>query len=356
MPGKKKLMIVDDSEIDRSILKNILAANFDVVEADNGYAALELITNHAFDLDGLLLDISMPILDGFAVLDIMKENGVKVPTILISAEATTANVQRAMEYHISGFISKPYDAQTVLAKVAKTFDAQLAEESSAKGEEEGNARSDAEEIEMYIARLTAIYREYLKLGKRDESKYRRVSKLVKILLSAYEPPNRLPLDSGTIKLISNAAYFYDIGMMGLPDDMFGKKTLVGKEKEIFESHTRIGANIISLNSSRACKNFVQVCAEICMNHHERYDGNGFPYGIKSGKISPYGQIVHLAIWFDTVFIRREDFNRLQFEFVLNELNIDRGAVAPEYVELLGKCRGSILYFYKNLEPNEQVAT
>lgn len=109
---------MDDSEIDREILKNILGDEFQIIEAYNGYDGLEIILKREEHLDGILLDVSMPVLDGFSVLRVMRENNIKyIPVFLITAEATKDNVVRAAEYNVSEFIVKPFERDKVLKRI-----------------------------------------------------------------------------------------------------------------------------------------------------------------------------------------------------------------------------------------------
>lgn len=353
--NKKKLLIVDDSQIDRSILKNILSGYCYIEEAENGYAALELLMGQD-DFDGMLLDISMPILDGFNVLDILDKNHISIPTILMSAEATSENVRRAARHQVTEFIGKPYEPDVILPRAKKVFGVDTEEKlSPVRLEEETRGGMEAYETDMYIARLSSVYQGYLKNRDQDDSRYRRVSALMEILLNAYEQPGKLPLDANTVRVASKAAYFYDIGMMGIPDELVEKGELSEDENETYESHTQIGANILALNGSRACRAFVRLGSEICLTHHERYDGKGFPRGTQGNKNSAYGQFCRLAIRFDEafrfdeLFVENKDVSRVQFDLAMNELNVDRGMFAPEYMSLLEKCKGDILRYYKKLD-------
>ena len=118
MIDSKRLLIVDDSEIDRKILRNILSKYFEITEVENGYAALEIFTKRTSLFDAVLLDISMPVLDGFNVLDIMSENNINIPILLVTAEATASNVQHAAKYSVAGFISKPFEPKLILEKLS----------------------------------------------------------------------------------------------------------------------------------------------------------------------------------------------------------------------------------------------
>ncbi|MBR4344507.1 MAG: response regulator [Lachnospiraceae bacterium] len=118
----KRLLIIDDSEIDRSILKNILEIDFDIIEAENGYKGLETILNKRKEIDGILLDLHMPVLDGFHVLQLMKENGIiEIPVIIITAESTEQNLVKTVSYNIRDFICKPFDKDLIRNRLRTMF-------------------------------------------------------------------------------------------------------------------------------------------------------------------------------------------------------------------------------------------
>lgn len=103
--ANKKVLIIDDSEIDRSILKNILDEDYDIIEAENGFKGIETLLSRRRVIDGVLLDLHMPILDGFHVLELMKENGLSdIPVIIITSESTEQNLMKTVSYNIRDFI------------------------------------------------------------------------------------------------------------------------------------------------------------------------------------------------------------------------------------------------------------
>ncbi len=120
--GFKTIMIVDDSAIERRILKNILNKNYKIIEAGNGYMALDNILEKKMLINLILLDISMPVLKGFDVIDILEKNNVTIPVILITAEATFENVINARKRNVKDFIGKPFDAETVQQRVASVLE------------------------------------------------------------------------------------------------------------------------------------------------------------------------------------------------------------------------------------------
>ena len=121
------------------------------------------------------------------------------------------------------------------------------------------------------------------------------------------------------------------------------------EREIYEQHTVMGAKIVRLNESSNCKHFIKACSEICMHHHERYDGKGFPHGLKGSDNLIQSQVCGFAIRFDRMFNKRPEYNDMQFDFVISELSFDKGAFSPEMYDLVEKCRYEIINYYKSLD-------
>lgn len=143
--------------------------------------------------------------------------------------------------------------------------------------------------------------------------------------------------------------------MHIPTELILKEDpLKNSEKEIYNSHTVMGSKIIRLNSSEKCRFFVKVCSDMCLHHHERYDGKGFPYGLRGEENSIYNQLCGLVAKFDTLFIKRMDVNMNQFDFVINEIKVDRGAFSSEIIDLISKCCRKIMRFYKSIKVEEAV--
>ncbi len=337
---EKKLMIVDDSEIDRVILKTILEDDFDIVEAENGYVAIEILSSKRHTLDGILLDISMPLLSGFDVLRLIRDNQLaQLPVFLISAEATKDNVLKASEFGIAEFISKPFDREDILRRVRSRLGVlasyQLSEE-------------DVEEMFRYIGSLENLFRTYLSNFNRDDTHYRNMAALMKILLSRYRSQTSdTELTKEKIEIISRAAYLCNIGDMLIPD----KLSVISKKPEnlkvLAKYHTRLGADIIRLNHSKPCRFFVDVCSDMCINHHERFDGTGYPNGASGRNISVFNQMCRLADEFDAIFSRLYGSNEAQVSFVINRLMKDEGIASPEMLALLEGCNASISAHYKS---------
>ena len=208
------LLVVDDSEIDRTILKNILASTYNVIEANSGYAALEILNNPTLKIDGLILDINMPGLGGFEVLSLLdKSRHAGMHILLISAEAQKNNIIKAANFGCSGFFKKPYDKDQVLTKLKALYAnkdaAPVIQTNSSNGTITDN---ELRATAVYAEKLRRVYLTYLMAEKKNDSLYIHVSEIVHILLENYfaiKAPRDLTPEG--IEIISQAAYFYDIG-------------------------------------------------------------------------------------------------------------------------------------------------
>lgn len=335
--NSKKVLIVDDSEIDREVLKSILCDEFQVTEAVNGYEGLEIILSKKNEIDAILLDVSMPVLDGFGVLGVMKQNNIRgIPVFLITAEATEANVKHAVEFNISEFIKKPFDREEILRRL---------KEKLRNIEYMELSKEDVLATRRYIFNFKELYKKYLVNFNRDTGHYMRMVGLMKILLNKYAASNvGVQLGAEEIEVISEAAFFCDIGFMLLQGGLRGnsREEMNGEQ---YQSHTSLGAELVRLNGTKECEYFVSVCADMCENHHERYDGGGFPNRIAGKNNSIYTQMCRLVDEFDYLYYKYKEHNELQFDFVMGIITMDKGAVSPEVISLLADIKFNIVAYY-----------
>lgn len=335
---ERTVLIVDDSEIDRSILKNILSENFEVLEAENGFSAIEIVSLNRHEIDAILLDIMMPHITGFDVLRLLKESGLDhIPVFLITAEATKENVLRAAQYNIAEFISKPFDRDDILNRMKLLLGIRT---------QYWLTVEDISQMRMYIEKLEALYKVYLTNFGKDDAHYRRMVDLMQILLTRYASKHKdSQLDKEKIEIISKAAYFCDIGAMMVPDKMAGFSRDPEKLEMLTRNHTKFGSSIIKLGESKHCEFFMEVCSEMCMNHHERYDGLGYPRGISGKSLSAYSQMCRLVDEFDSLFSKFYGANELQVNLVMKKILRDDGLVSEEIMSLFDDCRIGISSYY-----------
>lgn len=339
--NKNTLLIVDDSEITRELLKNVLSDKFDIIEEDNGYSAIDIIQSKAEELAAIILDVSMPKLNGFGVLEAMKKNNIsEIPVFMISSEATSNNVEEAAQYNVFEFIKKPFDHLDVLKRI--THDLITKKQLPAD-----NQLTDITIVEtrQYIEDLKKIYNLYLDNFGKDRKHYERMTQIMEILLKRYTSVSKeIKLQPIHIELISKAVYFCNIGDMGVLKVF---RTDNSKQnKDIYMNHTVLGADIIKLNYSENCKYFVQICSNICAQHHEKNDGTGFPYKLSGDKISIYAQMCQIIDEFDNLYYEYTEYTQLRFDYTLNKITQETGAIAYEVCNLFKGCKYEIIEYYQ----------
>ena len=338
---RKQLLIVDDTEIDRIILKSILARDFDIIEASNGNIAFDYITKFQDQIDAILLDIVMPHIDGFDVLRFMQDKGMNsIPVFLVTAETTRDNVEKAVRFGVSDFIGKPFEREDVLRRLRSrlglvpTYDL---------------TKDDLKATQAYIADLEAFYKKYLHNFGKDDAHYRVMVDLMRILLTQYSRSQRnTKLNPESIELISKAAYFCDIGEMLVPDKRL--QAMLDRSEEhnaLVDRHTVYGSNLIRLNTSRSCEYFVEICASMCLHHHERYDGTGYPNGLLEENNSIYNQMCRLVDEFDQMRSKFYGDKSRPVKFVSKRLLNSEGLVSPKLLALLENSESLLVdYFMK----------
>jgi len=338
---RKRLLIVDDSEVDRIILRSILASEFEIMEASSGNLAFEYITEKKDLLDAVLLDINMPHVDGFDILQFMKDKKIEdIPIFLVTSEPTLENVERALQYHVEEFIGKPFDKEDVLRRlrsrlgIPPIYDLQ---------------KLQLAETQKYVASLESFYKNCLTIMGKNDDHYRTMSDLMEILLTGYSRSSKgTKMKADNIKLVSQAAYFCDIGELFIPDKRLLLLEGRSQASALQKNHTELGASFIRLNQSKDCNYFVEICASMCQHHHERFDGKGYPHGITGKNNSFFNQLCRLVDEFAMMRSKFYGGKGKPVSFVIKRLlNDNEGMVSPEVFSLLEDCEKSILnYFMK----------
>ena len=343
---KKRLLIADDSFIDREILHHILENYFEITDAKNGYEALDILTKKEVKFDAMLLDVVMPLIDGFSVLQLMQNNGLTgIPIIMMTAEATKENVRRAAEFGITSFVSKPFDGEMVLEKVHTLLDIEPRNTNVYSGPLK---EFDINDTNIFIGRLTGVYKDYLKNKGVSDEKFKRVSELTRILITEYGSQFvGDEYEPAKINMITTAAYFYNIGYMTIPDRCIDFPKKNESDYRMFQKHTTAGAKFVRMNTASSCAYFSAVCSDICMYHHERADGTGFPHQLTSEETPSHAQICAFAMQFDEIFCKLDDFTRQNFNIAISQLSVDTGAFSEEIYKLARECKGTITDFYRN---------
>ena len=348
IPARKQLLLVDDSELDREILKNILENEFEIVEANNGYTAVKMIQSGILKFNALLLDLQMPILDGFAVLSILSQNHLNnIPVFIITSEPTKQNIEKAAQFGVSQFIMKPFDSDAVIGRLKSVLKMEADVEDDSDLTEITD--TDMAETDRYIKKLKSVYDRFLEYNDIDKSKYERASGLMDILMKKYMTvTNDHTLTPARIKIICKAAYFYELGMTMMPSHLVKSGPQNPHDNAIYKNHTICGSDMIMMNDNFSCQFFVKCGSEMCMHHHERWDGRGFPHNLKENENSPYTQLLSIAIAFDSAYVRHNDFSDRYFDITLNELTAAKKQTlySPAMIEIFKGARTGIVSYYQ----------
>lgn len=299
IPEKQKILIVDDSEMNRAILTGILDDGYDFLEAENGLQALDVLRAHR-DISLVLLDIVMPELDGFGVLSVMGEQHWidQTPVIMISAESDSMLVERAYQLGATDYISRPFDKSVVRRRVMNTL--------MLYGKQKHLMRMITEQVyrrEKSNRLMTGILSHIVEFRNAESGPHvqhiQTVSEL--LLRQLARKTDRYTLTEDDIALISTASALHDIGKISIPDSILNKPgKLTAEEFEIVKTHAAVGASILQNLPMTQDEPLIQVAYQICRWHHERYDGHGYPDGLVGGQIPITAQVVSLADVYDAL--------------------------------------------------------
>ena len=295
-----RVMIVDDSEMNRFLLREMLGQELEILEAENGEECLELLQRYGTDISLVLLDIVMPLKSGFEVLEEMDKNHWlgEIPVIMISSEDSAAAIRRAYELGVTDYISRPFDAQVVYRRVMNTIKLYTRQRhlvdlvKDQLYEKEKNNR-------MMIAILSKIVE--FRSGE-SGSHMLHINMLTEWLLEELvHRTDQYPLSWTDRLLICTASSLHDIGKIGIPESILNKRgKLTTEELEEMKKHTLIGASILKNLGRYQKEPLLETAYQICRWHHERYDGKGYPDGLKGEEIPIAAQIVSLANAYDAL--------------------------------------------------------
>ncbi len=298
--AKSRILIVDDSGMNRMMLSELLEDRYDILEASNGAEALSLIRQNLSSLDLVLLDIVMPELDGFGVLANMKKRRWLefIPVIMISSEGDSASIERAFNLGASDYIQRPYKGFLIhrrIINILGLFQRQrrlmsLVEEQVYENEK--NSR-------MMINILGHIVE-----FRNGESgmHIHHIQVITKLLLHhLVEMTDAYPLSESDIAMYSTASALHDIGKISIDGDILNKPgRLTPEEFEIIKTHALIGAEMLEQLPFYSDNPLIHAAYEICRWHHERYDGRGYPDGLKGEEIPISAQVTALADVYDAL--------------------------------------------------------
>jgi len=301
---RQKILIADDSEMNRSILTDMLDEEYEIIEAENGLEAVSVLQKCVDELSLVLLDIVMPEMNGFEVLTVMNQSRwiENVPVIMISAESSPSNVERAYQLGVTDFISRPFDALIVQRRVVNTI-LLYAKQKKLVALVEEQIYEKQQHSDMMIEILSHIVE--FRNGESGQH-VRNVRTLTELLLrSLSHKTDRYQLTETDIALISTASALHDIGKIAIDEAILNKPgRLTDEEFTVMKTHSSIGASMLKAMPAYGNEPLVQIAYQICRWHHERYDGRGYPDGLQGDEIPISAQIVSLADVYDALTSQR----------------------------------------------------
>ena len=337
MIEEKTILIVDDTELNIEILMELLGEQYDMLGATNGEDALEMVTEEKVDL--ILLDIMMPDMDGYEVCQRLKSSAKTegIPVIFITAKTDEDSIEKAYEVGGVDYITKPFRAREVLSRISNHLTL-----SGQKVLLEAKVKEKTKELTKINFELEATQREILlamayvgEIRSRETANHvKRVALYSEILARA------CGLSEEEVTLIKDASPMHDIGKVGIEDSILNKAgKLTYEEFETMKTHASMGHELFK-NSKRK---LLHASSIIAYEHHEKYDGSGYPRGLKGEEIHIFGRITALADVFDALASDRVYKKAWEDERIFKLIREESGKhFDPKLVELFFENLGAFL--------------
>ena len=343
--NKPVILIVDDQLPNIELLEAyLLPLGYKIFKAENGEEALLILSGNQIDL--ILLDVMMPGMDGFEVTRRIRQDGVlrRIPIILVTALRETQDRVKGIEAGCDDFISKPIDKMELLARVRSLLRVKAYNDLmlNYRKELESEVNARTEELKhafesLKIASLDTIYRLSMAAEYKDEATGAHIKRMSRYSAAV---ARRMGQDESMVETILYAAPMHALGKIGIPDGILMKPSeLSPVEWEIMKQHTVIGATILQGSDSE----FIRLAETVARCHHEKWDGSGYPEGLKGIEIPIAARIVAIADVFDTLTSKRPYKGPFSIERSLAIIREEKGRhFDPEVVDAFFAIQDEIL--------------
>lgn len=359
---KSLILIVDDIEINREILGEILEDQYTILFAEDGEQAVQLIEEHKTDLSVILLDIVMPVMNGYEVMNYMEKNGFmeKIPVLVISGENSVKIEKRCFDLGASDFIRKPFDNTLVRKRVQniadlysykKHLEVKVEQQTGTLKRQYKLLQKQAEELQSKNENIIDILGTVVENRDLESGEHiQRVKGYTEIL--ANEMMKSYPeygLTKKKIKIIASASALHDIGKIAIPDNILLKPgKLTDEEFDYMKSHTTRGCEILNNIKDAWDDEYGSYSYEICRHHHERYNGKGYPDGLVGDEIPISAQLVSIADVYDAlvnVRVYKDAYAKDKaFQMIIQG---ECGVFSPKLLEAFRKVRKDFEAFQSN---------
>ena len=303
LQNKSQILLVDDSAMNRMMLTEILRDSYHILEAENGRECMEKLQAETGNIALVLLDINMPVMDGFEVLKAMNANHTieDIPVIMISSEDSDATIRRSYELGASDYVNRPFDARIVYRRVTNTIKLYAKQRRLVQMVSE-QIRARENNTDMLVGVLSHIVE--FRNGE-SGAHVRHIRIITELLLRRLLESSRSSITAEQQDMIPLASALHDIGKIGIDEKILNKPgRLTPEEFEVMKTHSMLGAQMLHDLDNFAEQPLLQTAYEIARWHHERWDGRGYPDGLKGDEIPISAQLVSLADVYDALTSER----------------------------------------------------
>lgn len=313
-----KVLVVDDMELNRELLEDMLKDEYEVLLAENGKKAIEAIKEYKDEIAVMLLDLVMPEMDGFAVLEEMKKSKLitKIPVIVISGETSAEAEGRSFDYGVSDFIQKPFNEAIVQKRVKNIvnlfayqneLEDKVAKQTETLRKQNRILKIQTEKLKENNIKIIDILGNVVESRNLESGEHiKRVKGFTKILgMHLMKDYPEYGLTEEKVQMITDASALHDVGKIAIPDNVLLKPgRLSDDEFELMKSHTTRGCDILNNIEGIWEEDYRKISYDICRHHHERYDGRGYPDRLQGEDIPVAAQIVSVADVYDALVSER----------------------------------------------------